>query len=109
MVVIELARALCMHAHRHAYNNTYKYAGRYLYKCTSIHRHRNSAICVHALQRDQDLSDLAQLKIVQERKSALIAMLSHEIRSPLHGMVGLTTAMLESQARLGPACAPAPG
>jgi len=46
----------------------------------------------------QDLSDLAQLKIVQERKSALIAMLSHEIRSPLHGMVGLTTAMLESSA-----------
>jgi len=46
----------------------------------------------------QDLSDIAELKIIQERKSALMAMLSHEIRSPLHGMMGLTGAMLESEA-----------
>eukprot|EP00930_Biecheleria_cincta_P030167 TRINITY_DN2091_c0_g1_i1.p1 TRINITY_DN2091_c0_g1~~TRINITY_DN2091_c0_g1_i1.p1 ORF type:complete len:995 (+),score=204.87 TRINITY_DN2091_c0_g1_i1:3-2987(+) len=43
----------------------------------------------------QDLSDLANMKVVQERKAALMAMLSHEIRSPLHGMMGLTDAMLQ--------------
>eukprot|EP00930_Biecheleria_cincta_P019766 TRINITY_DN15012_c0_g1_i8.p1 TRINITY_DN15012_c0_g1~~TRINITY_DN15012_c0_g1_i8.p1 ORF type:complete len:1104 (-),score=197.92 TRINITY_DN15012_c0_g1_i8:553-3864(-) len=43
----------------------------------------------------QDLSDLADMKVTQERKNALMAMLSHEIRSPLHGMMGLTDAMLQ--------------
>eukprot|EP00440_Ansanella_granifera_P021034 gb/GFBE01022841.1/.p1 GENE.gb/GFBE01022841.1/~~gb/GFBE01022841.1/.p1 ORF type:complete len:1087 (+),score=281.03 gb/GFBE01022841.1/:1-3261(+) len=42
-----------------------------------------------------DLSELAHLQTVQEQKSALMAVLSHEIRSPLHGMLGLTTALLE--------------
>jgi len=46
----------------------------------------------------QDLSEVAELRMVQERKSALMAMLSHEIRSPLHGMLGLTTALLETPA-----------
>jgi len=46
----------------------------------------------------QDLSDLTELKMVQERKSALMAMLSHEIRSPLHGMLGLTSTLLETEA-----------
>uniref|UniRef100_A0A7S4T7T9 histidine kinase n=1 Tax=Alexandrium monilatum TaxID=311494 RepID=A0A7S4T7T9_9DINO len=46
----------------------------------------------------QDLSEVSELKFVQARKSALMAMLSHEIRSPLHGIMGLSGAMLDSEA-----------
>jgi len=42
----------------------------------------------------QDLSDLNELKSMQQKKSALMAMMSHEIRSPLHGILGLTETML---------------
>eukprot|EP00931_Biecheleriopsis_adriatica_P115625 TRINITY_DN91393_c0_g1_i1.p1 TRINITY_DN91393_c0_g1~~TRINITY_DN91393_c0_g1_i1.p1 ORF type:complete len:1131 (+),score=244.08 TRINITY_DN91393_c0_g1_i1:46-3393(+) len=43
----------------------------------------------------QDLSDLANMKVVQDRKNVLMAMLTHEIRSPLHGIMGLTEALLQ--------------
>jgi len=46
----------------------------------------------------QDLSEIAELKIIQERKSALMALLSHELRSPLHGVLGLTQSLLSSPA-----------
>eukprot|EP00445_Apocalathium_hangoei_P039453 CAMPEP_0203954084 /NCGR_PEP_ID=MMETSP0359-20131031/87270_1 /ASSEMBLY_ACC=CAM_ASM_000338 /TAXON_ID=268821 /ORGANISM="Scrippsiella Hangoei, Strain SHTV-5" /LENGTH=697 /DNA_ID=CAMNT_0050887593 /DNA_START=43 /DNA_END=2133 /DNA_ORIENTATION=- len=49
----------------------------------------------------QDLSEVATLKLVQDQKTALLAMLSHEIRSPLHGMMGLTTALLDTEAGKG--------
>eukprot|EP00928_Gymnodinium_smaydae_P005247 TRINITY_DN11801_c0_g10_i1.p1 TRINITY_DN11801_c0_g10~~TRINITY_DN11801_c0_g10_i1.p1 ORF type:complete len:1130 (-),score=179.91 TRINITY_DN11801_c0_g10_i1:304-3693(-) len=46
----------------------------------------------------QDMSEIVDLKMVQERKDALLAMLGHEIRSPLHGIMGLTSALMESPA-----------
>eukprot|EP00931_Biecheleriopsis_adriatica_P003561 TRINITY_DN105360_c0_g1_i1.p1 TRINITY_DN105360_c0_g1~~TRINITY_DN105360_c0_g1_i1.p1 ORF type:complete len:701 (+),score=144.24 TRINITY_DN105360_c0_g1_i1:110-2212(+) len=45
-----------------------------------------------------DLSELMSLQMLQERKSAFMGVLSHEIRSPLHGILGLTTALLETPA-----------
>ena len=42
----------------------------------------------------QDLTELCEMKAVEEKKSRLMAVVSHELRSPLHGMIGLTTAML---------------
>jgi len=44
-----------------------------------------------------DISELAEMKSMQLKKSALMAMLSHEIRSPLHGILGLTESMLKSE------------
>lgn len=46
----------------------------------------------------QDLSEVAELKITQEKKTALMALLSHEIRSPLHGIMGLTMALMSTEA-----------
>uniref|UniRef100_A0A7S4T8Z2 histidine kinase n=1 Tax=Alexandrium monilatum TaxID=311494 RepID=A0A7S4T8Z2_9DINO len=46
----------------------------------------------------QDLSEVSKLKYIQVRKSAFMAMLSHEIRSPLHGIMGLARALQDSPA-----------
>lgn len=43
----------------------------------------------------QDLSELCELKSVEEKKNRLMAVVSHEIRSPLHGMIGLAASMME--------------
>lgn len=43
----------------------------------------------------QDLTELINMKAVEERKSRFTAIVSHELRSPLHGITGLTTALLE--------------
>ncbi|CAK9111450.1 unnamed protein product [Durusdinium trenchii] len=43
----------------------------------------------------QNLTELSELKAVEEKKSRLMAVVSHEIRSPLHGMIGLATSMIE--------------
>jgi len=43
----------------------------------------------------QDLSELCELKSVEEKKSRLMAVVSHELRSPLHGMIGLASNMME--------------
>ena len=34
----------------------------------------------------QDLSEVSELRLTQEKKSALMGMLSHELRSPLQGI-----------------------
>jgi len=44
----------------------------------------------------QDLTELSELKAVEQKKVQLMAVVSHELRSPLHGMIGLTN-MLEQQ------------
>mmetsp|Transcript_41501 Transcript_41501/g.72910 ORF Transcript_41501/g.72910 Transcript_41501/m.72910 type:complete len:1249 (-) Transcript_41501:354-4100(-) len=49
-----------------------------------------------AIAIGQDLSELAEMKLVQERKNALTAMISHEFRSPLHGMMGLVGVIMEN-------------
>lgn len=43
----------------------------------------------------QDLTELLSLKAVQERKSRFTAIVSHELRSPLHGITGLTNALAD--------------
>lgn len=43
----------------------------------------------------QDLSELCELKSVEEKKNRLMAVVSHEIRSPLHGMIGLAANMMD--------------
>lgn len=42
----------------------------------------------------QDLTELSEIKAVEEKKLKLMAVVSHELRSPLHGMIGLTTSLL---------------
>eukprot|EP00928_Gymnodinium_smaydae_P055089 TRINITY_DN3870_c0_g1_i2.p1 TRINITY_DN3870_c0_g1~~TRINITY_DN3870_c0_g1_i2.p1 ORF type:complete len:1122 (-),score=173.44 TRINITY_DN3870_c0_g1_i2:140-3505(-) len=65
----------------------------------SIAAKRNSAGVLEGITAiGQDLSEISDLKMVQERKDALLAMLGHEIRSPLHGVMGLTSALLENPA-----------
>lgn len=51
-----------------------------------------------AMAIGQDLSELAEMKLVQERKHALAAMISHEFRSPLHGIMGLIGLIMEAPA-----------
>jgi len=53
--------------------------------------------CAGYMAIGQDLSELSELRITQAKKSTLMGMLSHELRSPLHGMVGLTGALLETE------------
>jgi len=44
----------------------------------------------------QDLTELNEIKAVQERKTRFTAIVSHELRSPLHGIMGLSRALSES-------------
>ncbi|CAE8655762.1 unnamed protein product [Polarella glacialis] len=44
----------------------------------------------------QDVSEVAQLKAVEEKKNQLMGVVSHELRSPLHGIIGLTGMMADS-------------
>lgn len=44
----------------------------------------------------QDLTEVMNLKEIQERKARFTAIVSHELRSPLHGITGLTSAMAEA-------------
>jgi len=53
--------------------------------------------CTGFMAIGQDLSELSELRFTQEKKSTLMGMLSHELRSPLHGMVGLAGALLEGE------------
>mmetsp|Transcript_87074 Transcript_87074/g.188463 ORF Transcript_87074/g.188463 Transcript_87074/m.188463 type:complete len:1152 (+) Transcript_87074:95-3550(+) len=45
----------------------------------------------------QDLSEITDLKLMQEKRAVLMGMLSHELRSPLHGINGLANALIESE------------
>jgi len=44
----------------------------------------------------QDLTELNEIKEIQERKARFTAIVSHELRSPLHGIMGLSRALSES-------------
>lgn len=46
----------------------------------------------------QDLTEIAELKATQEKKTRITAVLGHELRSPLHGIMGLSASMLDSAA-----------
>lgn len=50
----------------------------------------------HILGVGQDVTELVNLKAVQERKSRFTAVVSHELRSPLHGITGLTAALADA-------------
>eukprot|EP00933_Yihiella_yeosuensis_P075660 TRINITY_DN8510_c0_g2_i2.p1 TRINITY_DN8510_c0_g2~~TRINITY_DN8510_c0_g2_i2.p1 ORF type:complete len:930 (-),score=212.48 TRINITY_DN8510_c0_g2_i2:88-2877(-) len=41
----------------------------------------------------QDLTEIAELKAIEVKQKTLMAVVSHEIRSPLHGMIGSMSAM----------------
>jgi len=44
----------------------------------------------------QDVTELVGLKVMQERNTRFMSMVSHELRSPLHGIIGLSSAMIGS-------------
>eukprot|EP00930_Biecheleria_cincta_P054807 TRINITY_DN41209_c0_g1_i1.p1 TRINITY_DN41209_c0_g1~~TRINITY_DN41209_c0_g1_i1.p1 ORF type:complete len:1001 (-),score=156.30 TRINITY_DN41209_c0_g1_i1:195-3197(-) len=44
-----------------------------------------------------DLTQICDMKATEEQRSRLMGVVSHELRSPLHGMVGLATALEQSQ------------
>lgn len=44
----------------------------------------------------QDLTEVVNLKAAEERRARFTAITSHELRSPLHGITGLTAAMANS-------------
>ncbi|CAE8587047.1 unnamed protein product [Polarella glacialis] len=46
----------------------------------------------------QDITEICELKAVEAKKTQLMSVVSHELRSPLHGMIGLTGMMVESAA-----------
>ncbi|CAE8596286.1 unnamed protein product, partial [Polarella glacialis] len=49
----------------------------------------------------QDISEISLLKAVEEKKNQLMGVVSHELRSPLHGMIGLTRMMAEKASAAG--------
>ncbi|CAE8626789.1 unnamed protein product [Polarella glacialis] len=49
----------------------------------------NGAICVG--------QEITHLKDMEEQKSAMMAMVSHELKSPLHGIIGLSHSLLEDE------------
>lgn len=46
----------------------------------------------------QDLTEVAAMRAMQERKTRITAVLGHELRSPLHGIMGLSGSMADGAA-----------
>ena len=45
----------------------------------------------------EDVSEVTRFKAVEERKNRFMAVVSHELRSPLHGITGLVTSLIASE------------
>ena len=45
----------------------------------------------------KDVSEVTRFKAVEERKNRFMAVVSHELRSPLHGITGLVTSLIASE------------
>ena len=43
------------------------------------------------------MSEVTRFKAVEERKNRFMAVVSHELRSPLHGITGLVTSLIASE------------
>ncbi len=44
-----------------------------------------------------DLSEITRIKAVEEKKNQFMAVVSHELKSPLHGIIGLAEALSQSE------------
>lgn len=58
--------------------------------CVSLLGQINGAICIG--------QDVTRLKDLDERKASMMAMVSHELKSPLHGIIGLCSSLLDGNA-----------
>ncbi|CAE7793241.1 arcB, partial [Symbiodinium necroappetens] len=58
--------------------------------CVSLSGQINGAICIG--------QDVTRLKDLDERKASMMAMVSHELKSPLHGIIGLCSSLLDGNA-----------
>jgi len=58
--------------------------------CVSLSGQINGAICIG--------QDITRLKDLDERKASMMAMVSHELKSPLHGIIGLCSSLLDGNA-----------
>ena len=58
--------------------------------CVSMQGKTNGAIFIG--------QEITQLKTLDERKASMMAMVSHELKSPLHGIIGLCSSLMDSHA-----------
>ena len=54
--------------------------------CVSLTGKTSGAICIG--------QDITKLKDLDERKASMMAMVSHELKSPLHGIIGLCSSLM---------------
>jgi PAS domain S-box-containing protein len=52
---------------------------------------------VGAVGVGQDLTEVTHYRSLEEKKSSFMAMVSHELRSPLHGMIGLASGLAKNE------------
>jgi PAS domain S-box-containing protein len=45
----------------------------------------------------QDTTEVTRIKAIEEKKDQLMAVVSHELKSPLHGIIGLTESLTQSE------------
>ena len=64
-----------------------------LMAATGVRDHGTGAI-VRMVAVGQDLTEVIKFKAVEERKNRFMAVVSHELRSPLHGITGLVTSLI---------------
>jgi len=58
-----------------------------------VPRSEQQGLC-GAMAISQDLTEISQIKAVESKKAQLLAVMGHEFRSPLHGIIGLITSMV---------------
>lgn len=61
-------------------------------------RSDSTGTIVGAICMGQDLTEVAAVKEAEARKTRFLAVVSHELRSPLHGIIGLTDGLREREA-----------
>ena len=45
----------------------------------------------------QDTTEITRIRAIEEKKDQLMAVVSHELKSPLHGIIGLTESLSQSE------------
>lgn len=64
---------------------------------TATARHDAKGAFVGIVGVGQDLTDITRIKVIEEKKNQLLAMVSHELKSPLHGIIGLAESLSQSE------------
>jgi len=67
---------------------------------TATSRHDASGNFIGIVGIGSDLTEVTRIRLVEEKKNQFMAVVSHELKSPLHGIIGLSESLSQSERNL---------